>query len=112
MAAGRFEFRVQNHVEAILATDFPEPLCELCDVLSALSIKDEELIRGGGGEASFTQRLRKALSGQGWQKRKIEIQKIVNGKARAGTTHEIDHFPMTENGAIALEIEWNTRDPF
>ena len=31
---------------------------------------------------------------------------------RAAISHEIDHVRRTENGAIALEIEWNNKDPF
>lgn len=107
-----FDIRAQNHVEAALIEDFPEPFRELCDVLSAFRIEDVELIRSGGGEASFTQRLRRALTERGWHKRNIEIQKVVDGEPRAGITHEIDHVRKTEKGSIALEIEWNNKDPF
>ena len=95
-----------------MSTDFPEPLRELCSVLSDFRIEDIELIRGGGGEAHSTQRLRHALSKYGWRKRNIEISKIVDGHSRAGITHEIDHVRETEKGSIALEIEWNNKDPF
>ena len=75
-------------------------------------IEDVELIRGGGGEAQFTQRLRRALTEQQWKKRKIVIRKIVDDEERASITHEIDHVRMTAEGAVALEIEWNNKDPF
>lgn len=107
-----FDVQAQNHVKAVLVGDFPKPLRELCEVLSDFRIEDTELIRGGGGEADFTQRLRRALSDCGWQKRNIEISKIVDGEPRAGTTHEIDHVRKTDRGSIALEIEWNNKDPF
>ena len=77
-----------------------------------LWIADVELVRGGGGEAHSTQRLRHSLTGRGWSKSKIIISKIVDGKERAAITHEIDHVRKTENGAVALEIEWNNKDPF
>jgi len=107
-----FDIQAQNHVEAVLTEDFSEPLRELCRVLSKFRIKDVELIRGGGGEAKPTQRLRNALSECGWQKRNIEISKIVDGEPRAGTTHEIDHVRQSPNGLIALEIEWNNKEQF
>lgn len=112
LEAAGFDIRAQNHVEAVLIEDFPEPLRELCDVMSDFRIEDVELIRGGGGEANSTQRLRRAFAERGWHKRNIEIQKIVDGKPRAGTTHEIDHVRQSAKGAIALEIEWNNKDPF
>ena len=111
IAAG-FDVQAQNHVEAVLVEDFPEPLRELCGVLSNFRMADVELVRGGGGEAKSTQRLRMALSDRGWRKRNIVISKIVDGEKRAGTTHEIEHVRKSDKGSIALEIEWNNKDPF
>lgn len=107
-----FDVEVKNHALAILTKDFPGPLRELCATLLDIQIDCAELIRGGGGEAQSTQRLRKALSEQGWVKRQVVIRKIVDDDERASTTHEIDHVRQTENGSIALEIEWNNKDPF
>lgn len=112
LEAAGFDIRTVNHARAVLATDFPEPLAELCDVLMTTRITDVELIRGGGGEAGPTQRLRRALSERGWVKRKIVISKTVDGVERSGISHEIDHVRHAEAGAIALEIEWNNKDPF
>ena len=81
-------------------------------VLMDFKIADGELIRGGGGESAPTQRLRRAFNDLGWHKRNIEISKVVDGEHRAGTTHEIDHVRQTERGSVALEIEWNNKDPF
>ena len=107
-----FDILTENHARAILTNDFPVPLGELCESLKDLWIADVELVRGGGGEAHSTQRLRHSLTGSGWSKSNIIISKIVDGKERAAITHEIDHVRKTENGAVALEIEWNNKDPF
>ncbi len=107
-----FDVQTESHARAILTTDFPEPLRELCEILMEFRISDVELIRGGGGEAKFTQRLRRSLTNLGWLKQNIEIKKIVDGIERAATTHAIDHVRKTDNGTIALEIEWNNKDPF
>ncbi|MYA87078.1 MAG: restriction endonuclease [Boseongicola sp. SB0662_bin_57] len=107
-----FDVQARNHVEAVLVEDFPEPLNELCKVLADLRVADVELVRGGGGESRPTQRLRRAFNELGWHKRNVEINKIVDGEHRAGTTHEIDHVRQTDKGSVALEIEWNNKDPF
>ena len=107
-----FDVQAENHARAVLTKDFPEPLHELCDALMGVRISDVELIRGGGGEANSTQRLRRSLADRGWLKRNIVIRKIVDGEERAATSHEIDHVRRTDNGAVALEIEWNNKDPF
>ena len=54
----------------------------------------------------MTQRLRRDLT----ERRKRSIRKIVDDDEKA--THEIDHVRRTEEGAVALEIEWNNKDPF
>ena len=69
-------------------------------------------MQGGGGEANSTQRLRRFLTKRGWIKRNIVIRKTVDEIERAAISHEIDHVRRTDNGAIALEIEWNNKDPF
>ena len=107
-----FDVQTVNHAKAVLTKDFPEPLAELCEALAEIRISDVELLRGGGGEAASTQRLRHSLTGRGWVKRNIVIRKTVDEIERATITHEIDHVRRTDNGAIALEIEWNNKDPF
>lgn len=107
-----FDVEVKNHALAILTKDFPRPLRELCATLLDIQIDCAELIKGGGGEAQLTQRLRKALSANGWVSRKVVIRKIVDDDERASTTHEVDHVRQNGNGSIALEIEWNNKDPF
>ena len=110
-AAG-FEIRTVNHAQAVLVKDFPQPLEELSSALREISIADAEIVSGGGGESRPTQRLRRTLTASGWRKENIVIRKIVDGEERAATTHEIDHVRKAENGALALEIEWNNKDPF
>ncbi|MEP7247719.1 MAG: BglII/BstYI family type II restriction endonuclease, partial [Gammaproteobacteria bacterium] len=72
-----------------------------------------EIIGSGGGEAKGTQRLRRALANQNWLKVCFEIKKTINDIVRESISHEVDHvrtFP--DNQLIALEIEWNNKDPF
>ena len=107
-----FDLAARNHSLAILQRDFPAELQSLCDVLGGFTIGAEELIHGGGGEAPFTQRLRRELEGIGWPKRSVRIRKLINGDEKDSETHEIDHFREGANGGLALEIEWNNKDPF
>ena len=102
-----FDIQTVNHALAVLTKDFPEPLEELCGTLLNFRIADVELIKGGGGEADSTQRLRRSLTEREWIKRNIVIRKTVDDIERAAISHEIDHVRRTDNGAIALEIEWN-----
>ena len=112
LRAAGFDIATRNHAKAIMVRDFPEALDELCGVLAAIKIPDVELVRGGGGESPLTQRLRRTLTEAGWMKRTIVVRKIVDDTETAAMTHEIDHVRAGERGSVALEIEWNNKDPF
>lgn len=108
-----FQVEFLSHAQAILSVDFPAALAELEQALLATTIPIEEIIAGGGGEAKGTQRLRKALTAKGWVKTIFVVEKRINGTPRESQSHEVDHVRSFENGAqIALEIEWNNKDPF
>lgn len=108
-----FQVLTLHHAEAILRHDMAAAVAELEEVLLGIQVPTEELIRGGGGEGELTQRLRRTLSERfGWGKHVFEIRKIVDGEQREAMSHEIDHVKRFPAGTIALEIEWNNKDPF
>ena len=108
-----FDIMVRNHAEAVLRVDFPVQTAELIAALVEFSLSPAELIASGGGEAKSTQRLRRLLYDAGWIKHNFHIQTTVDGVPKGdGTSHEIDHVRRADAGTIALEIEWNNKDPF
>lgn len=108
-----FQVEFHSHAQAILLIDFPEAAAELEAALSNATIPIEEIIAGGGGEAKGTQRLRRALAAIGWRKTKFVVEKRINDVPRESQSHEVDHVREFDSGArIALEIEWNNKDPF
>src|SRR5580658_8727871 len=107
-----FQIEFHSHAPAILAADFPEAVAELETALAGMSIPIEEIVGSGGGETKGTQRLRRALAKIGWPKAIFTIDKQVNGVSRGSTSHEVDHVRTFPQGIVALEIEWNNKDPF
>jgi hypothetical protein len=107
-----FQIEFHSHARAILLSDFAAPVRELVEVLEATTIPIEEIVASGGGEAKGTQRLRKALVAEGWKKGRFKISKVINDQEKESTTHEVDHVRSTSEGTLALEIEWNNKDPF
>ena len=112
LQAGGFQVEFHSHARAILTADFPEALSELEHALRQLSIPMEEIVGSGGGETRGTQRLRRAVAATGWRKGRFEIKKTINGREHESQSHEIDHVREINGNIIALEIEWNNKDPF
>jgi len=112
LQARGFEIEFCSHARAILSVDFPEVAAQLEDVLLSSTIPIEEIIGSGGGETKGTQRLRNALAAHGWLKHNFKVQRIIDGVEREAQSHEIDHVKAFDAGTIALEIEWNNKDPF
>jgi hypothetical protein len=107
-----FDVQARNHAEAILRHDFAGEAAELVGALRGFSIPAAELIGSGGGEARSTRRLRRVLAEHGWRKHRFEIALTVDGRVKDAVTHEIDHVRHGAAGTLALEIEWNNKDPF
>lgn len=107
-----FDILTRNHAEAILAYDFPDQIAPLLDALVNYRIQMSELIGGGGGESGQTQRLRHELSDLNWRKHKFSVEVVVDGRPQTGISHEVDHVRFSDMGTLALEIEWNNKDPF
>ena len=113
LLASGFQVEFHSHAQAILSVDFPDAAVELEEALLASTIPIQEIMASGGGEAKGTQRLRRALTARGWPKLTFTIEKTINGVRRESVSHEIDHVRLFDSGArIALEIEWNNKDPF
>ena len=107
-----FEIRCQSHAAAILERDAPLALEELEKALLNLTVPINEIIGSGGGETKLTQRIRRAFTGLGWRKTVFEIKKTINGVEKESVSHEVDHVKAFNGYNIALEIEWNNKDPF
>jgi hypothetical protein len=112
LVAKGFQVEFHSHAQAILSVDFPFAVAELEAVLATTTIPIEEIIAGGGGESKGTQRLRKALTASHWIKTTFIVEKRINGVPRESQSHEVDHVRSLAGGKIALEIEWNNKDPF
>ena len=107
-----FDVLFLSHARPILEGEFSDALQELERVLGAIELPISEIIGSGGGETQFTQRLRKALAHLGWEKHIFEIGKTIDGVPRESTSHEVDHVKYGSTGVLALEVEWNNKDPF
>ena len=103
-----YEVQESKHACAVLCHDFPEEWANIIDVLSCFKLKKSEIAAPGGGKSLISSFLDEEFKKRGWNKKKFDTEVRVDGKSRANPTHEIDCF----KNRVALEIEWNNKDPF
>ena len=104
-----FEIYEWRHATAILETDFPSEWADLCAVLPKFRLCNSYIVKGGGNKSDiskwFDQNLNQA---RGWIEKEFDTSVVVDGVKTDSPTHSVDCF----KNRVALEIEWNNKDPF
>ena len=103
-----FEVHEWRHAVAILKSDFPIEFVEICDVLSRFRLRKSWIDVGGGGKSKVSQWIDGELGKVGWKPKNFDTRIKIDDAELNSPTHEIDCF----KNRIALEIEWNNKDPF
>jgi len=103
-----YEVHEWKHACAILKEDFPDEWQDLCDVLTEFRLRKSWITVGGGRKSKVSQAIDSALHQRGWEEKKFATEIVVDGVQNASPTHQIDCF----KNRVALEIEWNNKDPF
>lgn len=103
-----YEMHEWRHASAVLATDFPDEFANLVKVLSEFKLNSSFIVVGGGNKGPVAKALDKALVAEGWDVKNFDTQLVLDGTPIDSPTHEIDCF----KAGVALEIEWNNKDPF
>lgn len=103
-----YEIHEWKHACAILEADFSGEYNDLIEVLTRFRVSKSSLLVGGGGKTLIAQALDHAFMGCGWREKKFQTSVIVDGEEKKSPTHKVDCY----KNKIALELEWNNKDPF
>jgi hypothetical protein len=103
-----YEIHEWRHACAILAQDFPVELNELIDVLTRFRLRQNWIVIGGGNKSQVSNWIDSELAAKGWMPKNFDTRIVVDQVSLDSPTHEVDCF----KNRIALEIEWNNKDPF
>lgn len=103
-----YEIHQWRHACAILAKDFPNELTDLIDVLTRFRLRKSWIQVGGGNKSPISSWIDGELTRKGWVAKNFDTRILVDGTTLDSPTHEVDCF----KNRIALEIEWNNKDPF
>jgi hypothetical protein len=103
-----YEAHEWKHASAILSQDFPSEWKDLLALLIDLRLRKSWISVGGGNKSKLASYVDAFLARRGWVEKQFQTAIEVDGRRLDSPTHKVDCF---KNG-IALEIEWNNKDPF
>ncbi len=97
-----------KHASAILENDFPVEWNDIIEVLNDFRLKKSHIAVGGGRKSKVADSIDDALTSRGWREKNFDTKVMVDQNVMNSPTHKVDCF----KNRIALEIEWNNKDPF
>lgn len=106
--AARYEVHEWRNAVGVLTTACPQEWAEILTALESFRLLRSEVIAAGGNRSSIVERLESPLKELGWVEKHFATAIVVDGVEKASPTHSVDCF----KGRVALEVEWNNKDPF
>jgi hypothetical protein len=103
-----YEVHEWKHACAILSQDFPSELNDICDVLTTFRLRRSWIAKGGGRKSNVSEAIDTALYARQWREKRFKTEILIDDSALKSPTHSVDCF----KNRVALEIEWNNKDPF
>lgn len=103
-----FEIHEWKHATTILKGDFPNEWNDLISTLAEFKLLKSWLTVGGGRKSMVADWLDSTLNSKGWIEKSFDTKMVVDNVENLSPTHKIDCY----KNRIALEIEWNNKDPF
>jgi hypothetical protein len=103
-----YELHEWKHSCAILKEDFPEEWKDIISVLHEFRLYKSWITNPGGRKSNISEFLDSYLYERGWEEKEFNTQVVVDKHTMDTPTHKVDCF----RNRVAIEIEWNNKDPF
>ncbi len=103
-----YDIHEWHHACAILQHDFPQEFADVCDVLTRFRLYKSYIAVAGGRKSKVSEWIDSELGNKGWVEKNFQTSIKVDQTIIESPTHSVDCF----KNRIALEIEWNNKDPF
>lgn len=104
----RFDVREWRNGLAVLHTAHSLEWRDILTVLREFELPASEIIAAGGSKSPIAKRVDQRLYDLGWHEKTYSTATIVDDVRYESPTHKVD----CVKGRVALEVEWNNKDPF
>ena len=103
-----YEVYEWRNATGILQTAKPDHWAEILMALREFRLLRSEVVAPGKNRSSVVERLENPLKAAGWVEKQFATSIVVDGHETPSPTHKVDCF----KDGVALEVEWNNKDPF
>jgi Restriction endonuclease BglII len=104
----KFEVAERHHAASILHSDFPAEWDDLTNMLSDFVLRRSDIMTPGGRKSPISTGIDAYFYERGWAEHNFQIQVAADGVTTLAPTHHVDYF----RNRVAVETEWNNKDPF
>ncbi|MEI2440531.1 BglII/BstYI family type II restriction endonuclease [Priestia megaterium] len=104
----KYEVHEWRHACAILKEDFPTEWNDIISVLTNFTLNKSDIVTAGGRKSPISTKIDNFLYDLEWEEKSFDTKVMIDGVTHETPTHKIDCL----KNRIALEIEWNNKDPF
>lgn len=104
-----YEIHEWKHATTILHGDFPNEWDDIVETLKNFRLRKSWITVGGGRKSEIAEWIDDMLIDQrAWEEKSFNTKVLVDDHENLSPTHKIDCY----KNRIALEVEWNNKDPF
>jgi hypothetical protein len=103
-----YQIEERHHAFSILKIDFPEQWKDLIEVLREFKLTRTDFAKKGGNKSPIARAIDGLFFKRGWVEKSFDIQVLADGQETLAPTHHVDYY----KNRIAVETEWNNKDPF
>ncbi len=104
-----YEIHEWKHASTIIKVDFENEWNDIIETLTEFRLNQSWITVGGGRKSKIAAWIdQKLIDQKGWTEKSFDTKMVVDGKENLSPTHKIDCY----KNRIALEVEWNNKDPF
>lgn len=103
-----YHVREWRNATGVLATACPLEWDEIVQVLRNFRLLKSQVLTAGGGLSPISQGINRAFQSLGWLEKAFSTKIVVDDTIYESPTHKVDCL----KGRVALELEWNNKDPF
>lgn len=103
-----YHVREWRNAAGVLQTACPQEWDDVVGVLRTFRLLRSEVQAAGKNRSPISRQLDGAFYRRGWKEKQFITAIRIDGREYSSPTHKVDCF----KGRVALELEWNNKDPF